>query len=262
MVPRGRGGIPLRAIPPNVVTALALCVGLTSIRFAINGQWEVAVVMILAAALLDGIDGRIARFMRGESRFGAELDSLSDVIAFGVAPAVMLYLWSLQNLRGYGWMIALVHALCCALRLARFNAQIDLDHQPHKSAGFLTGVPAPAGAMLALAPLYLWIWSEDPLFRQPWLVGPWTALVALLMVSSVATWSAASIRVKERVRFEVVVLLVVVAAAIVSAPWPALSVVMLLYLASIPLAMRRYARIRRLAEAPAGTPAAPGEPGA
>lgn len=253
-LPRYRRGIPLRAIAPNLITALALCTGLTSIRFALNGQWEAAVLMVLAAAVLDGLDGTIARLVRGVSRFGAELDSLSDVVAFGVAPAVTIYLWSLNDMRGYGWMIALVHALCCALRLARFNAQIDLDHQPHKSAGFLTGVPAPAGAMLALTPLFFWIWSGDDIFRSPWVVAPWTALVAILMVSSLATWSAASLKLRERVRFEAVVVLVVIAAAVVSAPWPALSVVALLYLASIPLAMRHYRRIRRLAEAPVEAP--------
>ena len=151
--PRLQRGIPLRAIAPNLITALALCSGLTAIRVAIDGLWETAVIMVIVAGVLDGIDGRVARMMHGESRFGAELDSLSDAIAFGVAPALILYLWSLQTMPRLGWLLALVHALFCALRLARFNARIDLDHQPHKSAGFLTGVPAPAGAILAMVPL-------------------------------------------------------------------------------------------------------------
>ena len=142
-------GIPLRAVVPNAVTAAALCFGLTGIRFAIAADWDRAVLMILIAGVLDGIDGRIARMMGGESRFGAELDSLSDSISFGVSPAVIMYLWALIEVPKLGWMIALLYAAFTALRLARFNARIDAADQPHKSAGFLTGVPAPAGAALA-----------------------------------------------------------------------------------------------------------------
>jgi len=171
-----RRGLPLRALAPNAVTALALCFGLTGIRFAIAGEWERAIAAIVIAAVLDGLDGRIARMLNGASRFGAELDSLSDVIAFGVSPAIILYLWSLQNLPQYGWLFALAHAVCCALRLARFNANIDVADQPHKSAGCLTGVPAPAGAGLLLLPLYLWLWTGEEAFRQTWLVAPWAAL--------------------------------------------------------------------------------------
>ena len=160
----GRRGISLRAVAPNAVTALALCFGLTGIRFAISaagadphpGDWERAIGAIVIAGMLDGIDGRIARLLKGESRFGAELDSLSDVIAFGVSPAIITYLWSLQNFPQFGWICALALAVCCALRLARFNAAIDAEEQPHKSAGFFTGVPAPAGAGLVFMPLYLY----------------------------------------------------------------------------------------------------------
>jgi CDP-diacylglycerol--serine O-phosphatidyltransferase len=251
--PRLQRGIPLRAIAPNLITALALCAGLTAIRFAIIGEWETAVLLVLISAVLDGLDGRIARLMHAESRFGAELDSLSDAIAFGVAPAMILYLWSLQALPRLGWLLALVHALFCALRLARFNAQIDLDHQPHKSAGFLTGVPAPAGAVLAMVPLYFWLWTQDPLFREPIVVAPWIAFTAMLMIASVATWSGASLKLRQRIRFEAVAVLVVVVAAIVSAPWPTLIAVALIYLATIPFSIRAYRRVRRLGEAVAPT---------
>lgn len=243
--PDRQGGIPLRAFAPNAVTAMALCSGLTAIRFAIDGKWELAVLMVLIAGVLDGIDGKIARLVRAESRFGAELDSLSDAIAFGVAPALILYLWSLQALGRFGWLLALVHALFCALRLARFNANIDREDQPHKSAGFLTGVPAPAGAALALLPLYLWLSTELPLFRAPLVVAPWSALVAILMISSVATF-APHVRLKQRVRFEAVAVLVVLIAALVSAPWPTLAAVAALYLAAIPFSVRSYRRVRRL----------------
>ncbi|HWK36725.1 phosphatidylcholine/phosphatidylserine synthase [Sphingomonas sp.] len=238
-------GIPLRSVAPNAVTALALCAGLTAVRFAISQQWEQAVLMIMIAAILDGIDGRIARLLHGESRFGAELDSLSDAISFGVSPALVLYLWSLTNAPRFGWIAALLYAVFCALRLARFNARIDVTEQPHKSAGFLTGVPAPAGAGLALLPVYLWLWLEEPVLRSPWVIGPWLAFVALLMVSSLATYSWASFRLRRNIRFEVIVGVVAVGAALVSAPWPTLSVLGLLYLLSLPLSAIGYQRIRR-----------------
>lgn len=242
--PRLRRGIPLRAIAPNVVTALALCSGLTAIRFAMDAKWEQAVLMVLIAGLLDGIDGKVARLVRGESRFGAELDSLSDAIAFGVAPALILYLWSLHHLGNFGWMVALVHALFCVLRLARFNAGIDSEDQPHKSAGFLTGVPAPAGALLALAPLYLWLSTAEPHLAAPYIVAPWSLMVALLMISSIATYAPA-IRLKQRIRFEVLVLLAALVAAVVAAPWPTLAAIALLYLGTIPFSVRSYRRIRQ-----------------
>lgn len=256
-LPRTPRGLPLRAVAPNAVTALALCSGLTGVRFAIGGEWERAVAMIMVAGVLDGIDGRIARLLHGESRFGAELDSLSDAISFGVAPALILYLWSLSALPRVGWMASLVLAVFCALRLARFNAKIDETEQPHKSAGFLTGVPAPVGAGLALAPLFFWLWSEEPLFASPYLVAPWTAFVAVLMVSSVATFSWKSLRLRRHIRFEALAGVVLLFAALVTAPWHTLSAVSVIYLALLPFSMASYARIRRL-RASGGSAQAPG----
>ena len=242
---RTRRGIPLRALVPNAVTALALCSGLTGVRFAIEGNWERALFFVIVAAVLDGMDGRIARMLKGQSRFGAELDSLSDVIAFGVSPAIILYLWALQQYPRYGWVFALAHAVSAALRLARFNAQIDVQEQPHKSAGFLTGVPAPAGAGLTFLPLYLWLWTENDIFRQFWLVAPWAAVVALLMISNVATFSWTSFRLRSHVRFWMIGVIALVGGALFSAPWPTLSVLALLYAASIPFSATSYARGRR-----------------
>ncbi|WP_066795526.1 CDP-diacylglycerol--serine O-phosphatidyltransferase [Sphingomonas soli] len=259
--PRLPRGIPLRTIAPNAVTAAALCSGLTAIRFAMDAKWEQAVVMVLIAAVLDGIDGKVARLMRGESRFGAELDSLSDAIAFGVAPALILYLWSLQNLGNFGWMVALVYALFCVLRLARFNAGIDNEDQPHKSAGFLTGVPAPAGALLAMAPLYLWLSTQEPHLPMPYIVAPWTVLVALLMISSIATFTPA-VRLKQRIRFEVLVILAALIAALISAPWPTLTAIAVAYLATIPFSIRSYRRVRLQRAAASVRPDEPAVPGA
>lgn len=251
-------GLPLRAIAPNAVTALALCSGLTGVRFAISGDWQLAVTMIILAGVLDGLDGRIARMVRGESRFGAELDSLSDAISFGVSPAIILYLWSLKELPRLGWLCALVFAVFCALRLARFNAAIDVADQPHKSAGFLTGIPAPAGAGLAMLPLYLWFWTEMPVFRSVWLVAPWTAFIALLMVSSLATFSWASLRLRRSVRFEAMAAVVLLVAALASAPWHTLTFVCAAYLVLMPFSIASYARVRqpRPVQRPPAEPAA------
>nr|WP_235535047.1 phosphatidylcholine/phosphatidylserine synthase [Sphingomonas sp. Leaf339] len=239
-------GLPLRAVAPNAVTALALCSGLSGVRFAIAGEWERAVAMIMVAGVLDGIDGRIARMLRGESRFGAELDSLSDAISFGVAPALILYLWSLAALPRFGWMAALVLAVFCALRLARFNAKIDETDQPHKSAGFLTGVPAPAGAGLALLPLIAWLWMDQPILASPYLVAPWVIFVAVLMVSSVATFTWGSLRLRRSIRFEALAGVVMLGAALVTMPWQTISVISALYLLTIPFSIASYAKVKRL----------------
>jgi len=244
---RPRRGIPLRAVAPNAVTALALCFGLSAVRFAIAQQWELAVGTIILAGVLDGLDGRIARLLKGESRFGAELDSLSDVIAFGVSPAVVMYLWSLQYMPQFGWTIALSHAVCMALRLARFNSQIDASEQPRKAAGFLTGIPAPAGAGVVMAPLCLWLTFGDQLsvFRSAYFVAPWTAMTAILTVSSVATYGWGSLRLRRGIRFEAIAVIAIVGGALISAPWPTLSLFILAYLGAIPFSARAYARIKR-----------------
>lgn len=242
---RPRRGISVRAIAPNAVTALALCTGLTGVRFAIGGEWDRALAAIIIAGVLDGLDGRIARLLKGESRFGAELDSLSDVIAFGVSPAIIIFLWSLQDVPRFGWLFALAHAVCCALRLARFNAQIDATEQPHKSAGFLTGVPAPAGAGLMLLPAYIWLWSGEELLRQPWLVAPWVALIAFLMISNVATYSWSSLRLRRHIRLEAIAGFALLGGALLTAPWETLTVVSAIYLALIPFSIRSYARVKQ-----------------
>ena len=239
------GGLTLRALVPNAITSAALCSGLTGIRFATDGQWEKAVLAVILAGMLDGIDGHVARLMKAQSRFGAELDSLADNVSFGVAPALILFMWSLNELPRFGWLAALALAVCCALRLARFNARIDLAEQPHKSAGFLTGVPAPVGAGLAFLPLYLWIASGEDLFRNPILVGVWIALIAFLMISNLATPSWGSARPRRNIRLELIGLVGLVLAALLTEPWWTLVAISVVYLALLPLAIVRYARVRR-----------------
>jgi CDP-diacylglycerol--serine O-phosphatidyltransferase len=238
-------GIPFRAMIPNAITALALCFGLTGVSLAIGGEWQKALAAIVLAGVLDGLDGRIARLLRAESKFGAELDSLSDNIAFGTAPALILFLWSLQTAPRFGWIAALALAVCCALRLARFNARIDAAEQPHKSAGFNTGVPAPAGAGQAFVPIYLWLISGNEWFRTWPLVMAWTILIALLMISSIPTYSWSSIRIRRGWRLFALAGIALLGAALIRAPWHTLLLVAALYLAMIPAALASYARVKR-----------------
>ncbi|MXO64336.1 CDP-alcohol phosphatidyltransferase family protein [Altericroceibacterium endophyticum] len=239
------GGLKLRSVLPNAITAAALCSGLTGIRFAIVGDWEKAVFAIILAGLLDGIDGRIARLLKAQSRFGAELDSLADSLSFGMAPALVLFLWSLQDLPRFGWLASLAFAICCALRLARFNAQIDVDHQPHKSAGFLTGVPAPLGAGLAFLPMYLWIASGEPIFREPLIIAAWVALMAFLMISNLATLSWTSIRPRRDLRLGAIAITGILFAALLTEPWWTLAALCVGYLLLMPYGWWSYSKVRR-----------------
>lgn len=240
------GGLTLRAMIPNAITAAALCVGLTGIRYAVTGDFDKAVLAIVLAGLLDGIDGRIARLLKAQSRFGAELDSLADNVSFGVAPALILFLWSLNDLPRLGWFAALAYAVACALRLARFNARIDLADEPRKTAGFLTGVPAPVGAGLAFLPVYLWIVTDNAWFRDPWLVGFWLFAMAFLMISSVATLSWGKLRLRKNFRLEALLFFALVGAALVTEPWFTLIAICAVYLVLLPIGMLAYARAKRL----------------
>lgn len=253
-------GLSMRAVVPNAITAAALCSGLTGIRFAIAGDYEKAVQAVILAGLLDGIDGRAARLLKAQTRFGAELDSLADSISFGVAPALIVYLWTLHQLPSMGWMASLAFAICCVLRLARFNARLDMLDQPHKDAGFLTGVPAPLGAGLTFLPLYLWVaggrMSE---FANPVLVSGWMVLVAFLMISSIPTLAWSRMRPPPHLRLGVLALVGLTMAALLIEPWFTLAVVTIVYLLLIPVGLVTYAKVRRQGPStpyPA-TPAAP-----
>jgi CDP-diacylglycerol--serine O-phosphatidyltransferase len=245
-------GMAFRAMVPNAVTALALCFGLTGVRFGIAGNWDSAVGCVVIAGVLDGMDGRIARLLRANSRFGAELDSLSDVTAFGVAPALIMFLWSLHEAPQFGWVAALALAVCCALRLARFNSRMDSTEQPHKSAGYLTGVPAPAGAGLAFVPVYLWLVTGQPIFRAWYVTMPWVIFIALLLISSVATFSWSSLRIRRGSRLFVIAGIGLLGAALVTQPWVTLLAISLVYLAMVPFSIASYARVRRRRAAGAG----------
>jgi CDP-diacylglycerol--serine O-phosphatidyltransferase len=243
--------IPFRAMVPNAITALALCMGLTGVSLAIGGEWEKALGAVVLAGVLDGLDGRIARLLRAQSKFGAELDSLSDNIAFGTAPALIMFLWSLQTAPRFGWTAALALAVCCALRLARFNARLEAAEQPHKSAGFNTGVPAPAGAGLAFIPIYLWLITGNDLFRQWPLVMAWTLFIATLMISPLPTYSWTSIRIRREWRLFALAGIALLGASLIRAPWITLLAVATLYLLAVPAGLLSYAKVRRRRESAA-----------
>ena len=221
---------------PNVLTLLALCAGMTAIRFALNGNFQAAVYAIIVAAVLDGLDGRVARLLKVTSRFGAELDSLSDFVGFGVAPATVMYLWTMSALHSVGWAIVLFYAVCCALRLARFNTQLSTE--PAASAGYFTGVPAPGGAALVLMPMYASFEWGDWIIRSPYLGALWIAGIAMLMVSRVPTLSLKKFRIPHRFVMPMLLGIGLLAAFLTTAPWPTLLLMGVLYLASIPLTVR------------------------
>jgi CDP-diacylglycerol---serine O-phosphatidyltransferase len=254
--------VPLRLILPNLVTLLALSMGLTSIRFAIEGQFEIAVLAVIVAAILDGLDGRLARALRGTSRFGAELDSLADFVDFGVAPALILYFWNLHQIRSLGWFAALVFAIACALRLARFNVMNDNPDRPAWHMHFFTGMPAPAGAILGLLPLYLNL-SIFALPNNnasvPFIIA-YVLFIAFLMVSPIPHFSGKRIgRVPRDFVVAVLFGVAVVVLLLATFPMEMLACLSLAYLATVPFAVRRFKAFAEADRVRAGSaePAAP-----
>src|SRR5579864_8558464 len=260
--------IPVRMLVPNVITLLALCAGLTAIRLSIEGRMELALGAIVFAAALDGIDGRVARLIKGQSRFGAELDSLADFVNFGVAPALILYFWQLKELHNGGWIAAMVFAISGGLRLARFNATIDDPNKPPYAANYFTGVPAPAGAIAVLLPVYLaFLGVPKP---PAVLTAIYTLLIGFLMVSRLPVFSGKTLRMRvpPEMVLPVFVSVVFFIALLISYPWYILSVGTVIYLASLPVGWKSYRDHKRKADAaqtastapvgPAGpTPASP-----
>jgi CDP-diacylglycerol---serine O-phosphatidyltransferase len=251
--------IPVRTLVPNLITLLALCAGLTAIRLAIEAKLEWAVAAIVFAATLDGIDGRVARMLKGTSRFGAELDSLADFVNFGVAPALILYFWGLHELGHAGWIAAMVFAICAGLRLARFNVMIDDPNRPAWAANFFVGMPAPGGAITVLLPIYVTFLGVPHLAFAAPLVLFYTLAIAFLMVSRLPVFSGK--RVGKRVAPELVLPLFVVVvlffALLIAYPWPVLTTGTILYLASLPFGFMSYRNHqRRDVSLPAQHPAA------
>jgi CDP-diacylglycerol--serine O-phosphatidyltransferase len=255
--------IPVRTLVPNLITLLALCAGLTAIRLAFEDKLEWAVAAIVFAALLDGIDGRVARMLKGTSRFGAELDSLADFVNFGVAPALMLYFWGLHELGHAGWIAALVFAISTGLRLARFNVMIDDPNKPAWAGNFFVGMPAPAGAITVLLPLYVYFLGLPRLAFVAPVTLVYTLAIAFLMVSRLPVLSGKRVgkRIKPELVLPVFVAVVLFFALLISYPWWVLTLGTLLYLASLPLgalAYRDFQRKDAAAAQPAAQPTASG----
>lgn len=238
---------PLVHLVPNVFTVLGLCAGMTGMRYAFDARWELAVALVGLACVFDGLDGRSARLLRIESRLGAQLDSLADFMSFGVAPAVIAYLWSLREVRGVGWALAMLFATCCALRLARFNVELDDTQRPRWMLWFFKGIPAPAAAGLCLLPLVAWLATGAAFFRSWPLVAAMTLFVAVMMVSRVPTFSIKRLRIPPDYVVPALVAAVMVAVFLVTEPWATLMVIGLAYLASLPVGVV-VARRMRLAE--------------
>lgn len=248
---------PLLHLVPNILTIMGLCAGLTSIRYAVDGRFELAVALIGAAVLLDGLDGRSARMLNMTSKLGAQLDSLADFLSFGVAPAVLVYLWTLHDVRGVGWALAMLFATCCALRLARFNTELDLPDRPRWTYYFFTGTPAPAAAGLAITPLMLSFVIGDALARSWFLNAGFMLFVAAMMVSRVPTFSGKRVRVAPHMVLPTLLIASVVIAGLVVETWLTLCLISLAYLVSIPISVRAAHRMKRQeAAAPAAPPSA------
>ncbi len=260
--PRFRG-LSFNRIIPNLLTMLGLCAGLTAMRFSLEGRFGAAAAAIAVAACIDGLDGRLARLLKATTRFGAEFDSLADFLCFGVAPAFVLYLWSLQAVRGYGFMPCLLFSVCMALRLARFNASIEAvagaSAHPAYAYNFFTGVPAPAGAGLALFPLFVglearsmgWTWlaglAEYPLVSAVVLSG-----TALLLVSTLPVWNFKNFKVPAEYVLPLLLGTGLFAALLLADPWAAMAAAGLIYLTMLPFSLRSFRRLRAAAESDRG----------
>jgi CDP-diacylglycerol---serine O-phosphatidyltransferase len=248
--------IPVRMLVPNVITLLAICAGLTAIRLSTEGRMELAVGAIVFAAILDGIDGRVARLIKGQSKFGAELDSLADFVNFGVAPGLILYFWQLHELHNGGWIAAMVFAISGGLRLARFNASMDDPNRPAFAGNYFTGVPAPAGAVIALLPVYL---AFLGVYKPPAvLTALYTLFIAFLMVSRLPVFSGKSVRMRvpPEMVLPVFVGVIFFIALLIGYPWYILSTGSVLYLLSLPLGLKSYRDHARAAEAATAAAAA------
>lgn len=230
---------------PNMLTTLAMCAGLTGIQFGLQQNWQAGVVAVAIAAILDSLDGGVARFLNAGSEFGAELDSLADLVSFGVAPAVLLYMWCMGEGGSIGAALVVLYTVCCALRLARFNVRLDDADRPPWAARFFTGVPTPAGAGMVLLPMMLSFQLGDGIFASEWLNGAMLLGVSMLMVSRVPSFSLKQTRVPHKMVLPMLLAVVMLAFFVVTRPWITLSAIVLAYIASLPFAYRRYRALQR-----------------
>ncbi len=238
---------------PNMITIMGLCLGLSAIKFAMIGQWKYAAAFIIIASIFDGLDGRVARMLNATSKFGAQLDSLADFINFGVAPPFILYLWSTHQLKGFGWAMVLFFVVCCAIRLARFNSDLDGEEKPAWAARFFTGIPAPAGAMLTLAPMgvdfafreeYTDIYSALIFTSHPVFVVLYSSFIAVLMASRLPTFSFKKITIMKKYSSLVLVLVSLLAVFAFTEPWLTMIGLGIWYISTIPMSLIYYYRLK------------------
>ncbi len=243
--------VPIRYLLPNLITLLALCSGITAIRLGFEGRFQIAVAAIILAVVLDALDGRLARLLKGTSKFGAELDSLADFVNFGVAPALLMYFWALNTLRPLGWIICLMLSIACALRLARFNVALEDPLKPAYANAFFTGMPAPAGAGLAMMPMYFGFWQGDTEgHRHALLIAPFIVAIAMMMVSRVPTFSGKTVtRVPREMALPLLAAAVLAIVCLITYPWETLLVIGIIYVSMIPVSVVQYLRYKRQAEA-------------
>ena len=248
--------VPFRMLVPNLITLGAICSGLTGVRLAYESRFELAVVAVLFAAVLDGLDGRVARILKSSTSFGEQLDSLADFVNFGVVPALIMYVWTLSEARSLGWATALIFAICGCLRLARFNVMLEAPDKPEWHVDFFTGVPAPAGALLCLLPLYVGLLGVE---GGLWMTGIsiiYMIFIGFLMVSNIPTWSGkrAGKRISRQLVLPVMITFIVLVVLLFSFPWTVLTVSCLTYLASILFSFRDWSN-RQQAEVSASASA-------
>ena len=252
--PHGRGGprireIPLRMVFPNLITVLSICAGLSGIRLAFEGRFATAVVLVLIAALLDGVDGRLARILKATSRFGAQMDSLADIVNFGVAPALVLYAYLLDRAGSPGWIAALLFAIACGMRLARFNVLDEDKERPAWQGEYFVGVPAPAGAVVVMLPIYLLFTGVmEPSRPLAFIASAYTVLVAFLLVSRLPVWSGKNIRVPGDRVVPIILGIVLFVLLLITYPWQTLTASVAAYLLFIPLSARAYSRRAKVEE--------------
>jgi CDP-diacylglycerol--serine O-phosphatidyltransferase len=239
--------LPFRKIAPNIVTMLALCAGVTSIRYSVQAEWVKAVLCVFVAAFFDGLDGRVARFLKGSTKFGAELDSLSDFVSFGVAPAIMLYQWSLHDLPKFGWFFCLLMSIGMAMRLARFNTMLDEEPQPEYWQHFFVGVPAPAAAALVMMPLMISFdfpeWNY--VVRSHAFCATLLCVVSFLMVSRIPTFSTKKLKVPTYLLMPLMLVVALFASFIITQPWFTLGIMTLFYALSIPVGIVVFLREKK-----------------
>ncbi len=232
--------LPVRSLAPNILTVLALSAGLTAIKFAVDGEFRTAIAAIVVAGGLDGLDGRVARLLKGTTKFGAEFDSLSDFANFGFVPVMIVYLWSLNQIGGVGWIVVLTFCICCALRLARFSVSVEDPDRPAWKSEFFIGVPAPAAAGLCIAPIFPYFLGVEAIRDWAPLLAVYTVFVSLLMVSRIPTYSGKTMKIKREYVLPMLLMVALFAALLFIYPWYTLSACALVYLATVPVSMWSY----------------------